>query len=150
MAKRALLSAVIGSIALLGCATPAPNQFAEEGTSLKCNGQNRCWVKTHVYNCGLTGCDISVNYGLVEVSPGITDNITWELVDSLGYQFPNDAVVFEDACRTIFAPCNRESSGVRFVCKNNHPSGKVQSCKYTIKATGPMNVHPLDPWVVNQ
>jgi hypothetical protein len=149
MGKNALLSAVIASTVLLGCATAPPERFAVETTSLKCNGTNRCWVKVGIDKCGLASCDIYVNFGLVEVLPNVRDDASWELF-APGYQFPNDGVVFEEACRSVFTPCNREANGQKFVCKNNHPPGKVQTCKYTIKLTGPLNVNPLDPFFVNE
>ncbi|SRR6266567_650125 len=142
MSAKALFSAIVFCVALLGCAT---SPFGVDGRTLRCTGPS-CDVQVAVACSLALFCTASVNNETVQVSRGNSPNITWELV-SPGYTFPSNGIVIQDAGGE-FVDCHVEANGRKFACHNRHT--KPGKYKYTINITGSPAVPPLDPWIDNQ
>jgi hypothetical protein len=110
---------------VLNCDTPA----CTVQVSVKCKAYIFCWIEP--------------DNEWIQVRPGNSPVITWELVTS-GYTFSNAGIAFPAG-----SPFTCRAEGERrFMCNDRHV--EKGTYKYTITVIGFPFVLPKDPWVENQ
>jgi hypothetical protein len=138
MVTRLLLSAVILSFFVGGCASMKPVEFAPRPSAKECNGTGNCTVNVSVVDLTIR---TDPEYIIFNNGRNNEIKIKWEMQTS-GYAI--DAVEIPDGGDEFFG-CGPE--GNHFSCRNRHKTFGVY--KYTIKVRGQPSVPPRDPWMVN-
>ncbi len=148
MSMRALWSAVISCMLLIGCSAMYPHAEKVSG-KLDCDGTSACTVTVAVKCTQFYGCDASVDYDVVVVGEKKNVDIEWQLRAEPGFEFAGNGIVLDNAD----FDCKAQGKD-KFRCSDRHSGFGV--FKYTVNITapksafGPRGVPSLDPWVVNR
>jgi hypothetical protein len=143
MAAKSLLFAVVACLACACAQMPGPGNSPPPGAKVaKCDSP-KCSVQVEAKCVAYIFCFIHANPDWVQVGPGNSPELTWQLTSS-EYTFTDNGIVFADAEEF---KCRREEGGRRFVCNNKHSRAGLH--KYTITVRGFPFVFPKDPWIYN-
>jgi hypothetical protein len=105
----------------------------------------QCKVLVSVDCVALMFCKIAVDSDTVNVPPGISPVIEWEVVTP-GYAFTDNGIAISAGGDEFM--CHAQGADRRrFMCNDRHT--KPGNYKYTITLTGIPTVLPLDPWIAN-
>jgi hypothetical protein len=110
---------------------------------LKCDTPT-CAVKVAIKCEAYIFCWIDVDNDWIQVRPGNSPEITWEITTS-GYRFSDNGIAFPAGSPFT---CHRAEAGRRFMCNDRHSEKGIY--KYAITVLGFPFVFPKDPWVDNQ
>jgi hypothetical protein len=138
MVTRTLVSAVVASLFIAGCASMKPTDFSPRPSAKECNGSGNCTVSVSVVDLSIK---VDPEFVIFNNRRGSSIKIKWE-IQTAGYAI--DSIEIPDGGGD-FAECGPE--GNHFSCKNLHKTFGV--FKYTVKVRGQPPVPPKDPWMVN-
>ena len=135
MGTKALVSAVILSMFIAGCASMKPTEFSSRPSAKGCNGSGNCFVDITLSTGSIV---VDAEYVIINNPRRQDIKITWRVPEGNTLE----SIDFGDTGGQIDG-CHSE--GPRMIsCIDHHMDLGV--FKYTIKVTG---FAPRDPWMVN-
>jgi hypothetical protein len=160
MGTKSMLSAVVVTAALLGCASSPPIKqgFDPKYDQIDCKASADCGVDIVVNRaCAAFSNCLDVKTGaFVVISDGATPKITWTLkeVDADDFEFDAPIEFLNNAGDFACDVAEANKHPKQVTCTKLKSSKDFQIYKYKITARPfkglHFNVAPLDPWVINK
>lgn len=164
MGTRSLLTAVVVSAMLAGCASPLVTKegFDPKYDVLECKSSAPCNVDVVVNKgCATFSNCFAIKTGtFVVISGGATPTITWALKESDADDFefaPNDTggpIKFLNDAGDFACDASADKPVKQVTCKKSMSNTDFKIYKYQISGRPFKGAHfpvtPLDPWVINK